>query len=193
MCFMWCAVTLGARSSSELNQLSHTIARRLARYLERQGLLERDAEHNTLSLDHSDEDPMNQLRGHSITYRIAVGPQQRRKVFTLQTLPGIEEPFSGSAGQAAGFSLHAGVAAKAQQRDKLERLCRYITRPAVSEKRLSLTNQGKVRYELKTPYRDGTTHVIFEPVDFIAKLAALVPNPRVNLTHYHNVFASSYF
>ena len=47
-------------------------------------------------------------------------------VGTLQTLPGIEEPFSGSAGQAAGFSLHAGVAAAAQQRDKLERLCRYI-------------------------------------------------------------------
>jgi hypothetical protein len=59
------------------------------------------------------------------------------------------------------------------QRDKLERLCRYITRPAIAERRLSLTNQGKVRYELKTPYRDGTTHVIFEPVDFIAKLAAL--------------------
>jgi hypothetical protein len=127
--------------------------------------------------------------GHSIAYRIAVGPQQGRKVFTLQTLPGIEEPFNGCAGQAAGFSLHAGVAAAAQQRDKLERLCRYITRPAVSEKRLSLTNQGQVRYELKTPYRGGTTHVIFEPVDFIAKLAALVPKPRVNLTRFHGVFA----
>ncbi len=89
----------------------------------------------------------------------------------------------------AGFSLHAGVAVKASQRDKLERLCRYITRPAIAERRLSLTNQGKVRYELKTPYRDGTTHVIFEPVDFIAKLAALVPRPRVNLTRFHGVFA----
>ena len=55
--------------------------------------------------------------------------------------------------------------------------------------RLSLTDHGKVRYELKTPYRDGTTHVIFEPVDFIAKLAALVPKPRVNLTRFHGVFA----
>jgi len=43
--------------------------------------------------------------------------------------------------------------------------------------------------ELKTPYRDGTTHDIFEPVDFIAKLAALVPKPRVNLTRFHGVFA----
>ena len=44
--------------------------------------------------------------------------------------------------------------------------------------------QGQVRYTLKTPYRDGTTHVIFEPLDFIARLAALVPRPRVHLTRY---------
>ncbi len=37
----------------------------------------------------------------------------------------------------------------------------------------------KARYDLKTPYRDGTTHVIFEPLDFIARQAALVPRPRV--------------
>ena len=87
------------------------------------------------------------------------------------------------------FSLHAGVAARADQRDKLERLCRYICQPAVSERRFSLTPNGNVRYELKTPYRDGTTHVIFEPLDFIAKLAALVPPPRANLTRFHGVFA----
>lgn len=61
----------------------------------------------------------------------------------------------------------AGVAARADQRDKLDRpggapLCRYIARPAVSEKRLSLTASGQVRYQLKTPYSDGTTHVIFD-------------------------------
>ena len=47
------------------------------------------------------------------------------------------------------------------------------------------------RYELKTPYRDGTTHVIFEPLDFIARLVALVPKPRANLTRFHGVFASN--
>ena len=51
-----------------------------------------------------------------------------------------------------------------------------------SEKRLSLLSNGPVRYELKTPYRDGTTHVSFEPLDFIARLLALVPKPRGNLT-----------
>ena len=71
----------------------------------------------------------------------------------------------------------------------------------MSEKRLSLTKNGNLRYQLKTPYREslprersecfghGTTHVIFEPLDFIARLAALVPKPRVNLTRFHGVFA----
>ena len=109
-------------------------------------------------------------------------------------------------GEDAGFSLHAGVATKANERIKLERLCRYITRPAVSTKRLSLTRNGQVRYELKTPWRNGTTHVIFEPLDFmyrmygmpwaqgcagtaISRLVSLVPKPRVNLTRFHGVFA----
>jgi len=46
-----------------------------------------------------------------------------------------------------------------------------------------------VVYTLKTPYRDGTTQVAFEPVDFVARLAALVPKPRVNLTRFHGVLA----
>ena len=79
-----------------------------------------------------------------------------------------EQPAAMQIGRPADLSLHAGVAAKAHQRQKLERLCRYISRPAVSEQRLSLTPNGNVRYQLKTPYRDGTTHVIFEPLDFTA-------------------------
>lgn len=53
--------------------------------------------------------------------------------------------------KAAGFSLHAEVAREAHQREKLERLCRYITRPAVSTERLSLTTQRNIRCRLKTP------------------------------------------
>ena len=56
-------------------------------------------------------------------------------------------------------------------------------------KRLALTSNGMVSYHLKTPYRDGTTHVIFEPLDFITKLTAMVPKPRVNLTRFHGVLA----
>jgi len=121
------------------------------------------------------DDAMDALRMSSITYRIATGKHAGRKVATLQTLPADADALQGDAGQVGGFSLHAGVAAQAHERDKLERLCRYIARPAIAERRLSISPQGRVRYELKTPWKNGTTHVEFEPIDFIAKLAALVP------------------
>jgi len=183
-----------APSRTELTRLTHTIAQRAGRYLERQGLVERDTGNIFLAQDAvcvSDEDPSNQLFGSSITYRIALGQQQGREVFTLQTLPdiGSNNPDTTRVGEVSGFSLHAGVATKANERAKLERLCRYITRPAVSTKRLSMTRNGRVRYELKTPWRNGTTHVIFEPLDFVSRLVSLVPKPRVNLTRFHGVFA----
>ena len=40
-----------------------------------------------------------------------------------------------------------------------------------------------MRYQLKTPWRNGTTHVEFEPIEFIAKLAALVPPPTRMIEH----------
>jgi len=68
---------------------------------------------------------------------------------TLQTLPDCgDDQFTTGVGNVAGFSLHAGVAARAHERNKLEHLCRYIARPAVSTKRLSMTRNGRVRYEL---------------------------------------------
>ncbi len=87
------------------------------------------------------------------------------------------EPRRGVA-QCAGFSLHAGIGVEADQRAKLERLARYVSRPSVAIERLALTTQRQVRYRLKTAYRDGTTQIVLEPVDFMARLAALVPPPR---------------
>ena len=60
------------------------------------------------------------------------------------------------------------------ERGKLEQLARYVSRPPLASERLAPTENGQLRLTLKTPFRDGTTHVIFEPEDFIARLAALV-------------------
>ena len=96
-------------------------------------------------------------------------------------------------GSYAGLSLHAGVASEAHEHEKLERLCRYITRPALWTERLSLTAQANVRYRLvapahpcardiraslhiKTPYRDGTTDVVFAPLELMAHLGARHPS-----------------
>lgn len=181
--------------TSELEELVQLISQRVGRCLERQGLLEQDAESAWLDLDPAeDTDAMPQILGSSVSYRIAVGPQQGRKAFMIRTIRPLDRPDPAleRVAKANGFSLHAGVSCEGHQKDKRERLCRYIARPAVAVPRLSLSSTGKVLYTLKTPYRDGTTQVAFDPVDFIARLAALVPKPRVNLTRYHGVLAPNH-
>lgn len=115
-------------STPELQALVHRIAERIGQALERRGLLTRDCETSYLTLDPADDSAMNDLLGHSITYRVAVGPRAGAKVFTLQTVPPVAEgePEKRVA-QDSGFSLHAGVAAEGGERNKLEHLCRYVT------------------------------------------------------------------
>ncbi|BFO05845.1 IS91-like element ISVsa3 family transposase [Pseudomonas guariconensis] len=178
-----------APTSAQLTELANTIAHRVCRHLTRKGWLEGEDESVFLSDSAGSDDGMDGLRMSSMTYRIATGRDAGRKAVTLQTLPGDAGSLEGDAGKVGGFSLHAGVAAEAHESHKLEKLCRYITRPAISEQRLSISPQGRVRYQLKTPWRNGTTHVEWDAVDFIAKLAALVPPPRAHLTRFHGVFA----
>ena len=171
-----------APSHADMETSVNTISHRIAQYLEKTGLIQRDMDNTYLDLPIDDEDSLLHLQAASVSYRIAVGSDTGKKVFTLQTLQAKDPDNIGQLAKIAGFSLHAGVFADSHQSEKLERLCRYIARPAVSKERLSFTSKGKIRYELKTPYHDGTTHVLFEPLDFMAKLAALVPPPRLNLT-----------
>jgi hypothetical protein len=92
-------------------------------------------------------------------------------------------------GSIAGVSLHANVAVPARDRLRLERLCRYAARPPLATERLSRLAGGRLLYELKHRWRDGTTHTGFEPLELLEKLAALVPPPRFNLVRYHGVLA----
>ncbi|MBW2454171.1 MAG: transposase [Deltaproteobacteria bacterium] len=71
-----------------------------------------------------------------------------------------------------GFDLHAGVAVPADDRDGLERLCRYELRPAIAQERLSLRDDGRVFVELPRPWHDGTTDLVCEPLELLARLAS---------------------
>jgi len=88
-----------------------------------------------------------------------------------------------------GFDLHASKAVRAGDKERLERLLRYLLRPPVAKNRLKLLDDGKVLLELKTKWNDGTTHMLFEPVEFLEKLAAVIPRPHINLVIYHGVLA----
>ena len=59
-------------------------------------------------------------------------------------------------------------------------------------RRLSVDDRGRVIYRYKRPFRDGSTQVVLEPLEFMARLAALLPRPRLNLTRFHGVFAPNF-
>jgi len=141
-----------------MNSLLQRISERIARLLEREGYSERDSQEGSLLLDGFDDDVINELQGSSITYRIAVGTQRGKKVFTLKTLPAQDEEADEINGQTlakgGGFSLHAGVSAKSYQRDKVEGLCRYIARPAPPPVRALAGWKAQLRIEDSLQKRD---------------------------------------
>ncbi len=158
-----------APSDRELDHLLDTLIRRITRTLVRAGALVEDPEQPWLDLEPAGA--LEQLAGAAVRYRIAVGPMAGRKTMTLHSPDAVSgEHLSVKALTAArdGFSLNAAVACEAHQREKLERLCRYASRGPIALERLSIDGDGLVVYELKHPFRDGTTHVLFEPLDFIA-------------------------
>jgi hypothetical protein len=96
-------------------------------------------------------------------------------------------PLARSHAEQDGFDLEAGVHVGADQRDRLERLCRYVLRPPVADERLRILDDGDILLALERRWSDGTTHLRFSPVEFLERLAVLIPRPRINLVSYHGV------
>jgi hypothetical protein len=97
----------------------------------------------------------------------------------------VEQP--GAEGHAAitlgELVVHAG------QRDRLERLCRYTLRPLLAQERLHVRGEGEIWLTLRHRWADGTTHLRFDPLELLERLAVLTPRPRVNLILYYGVLA----
>ncbi|MDO8474600.1 MAG: transposase [Candidatus Rokubacteria bacterium] len=76
-----------------------------------------------------------------------------------------------------------------KHKSREELVARYLLRPPLAQDRVRLRADGRVLVGLKTVWRDGTSHLLFEPLEFMEKLAALIPRPAVNLVLYHGVLA----
>ena len=179
-------------TDADVAELVEQLARRITRYLEREGRLPRayapadadePAEHDAPLFD--------QLCAASIQGGAALAPESSRPIARLgQRRPPRPPPLPGSlCADRDGFSLHAKVLVPAGELERLEHLCRYVTRPPIATQRLVLAPDGRVIYGLKRHWRDGTSAASFDPLTFIERLAALVPPPRAHQLTYHGVLA----
>ncbi len=74
------------------------------------------------------------------------------------------------AAEVSGFNVHAGVTVRAGDREGLEKLCRYGARPPGRIERMSLLPDGRVAYLLRKPRGNGATHLVLDPVHFLARM-----------------------
>jgi hypothetical protein len=186
-------VEVAAPSDEALQAVLHKIITRTMKLLTRRGVLVEEAGSTYLADNHDDSDEARALRplqAAACTYRIALGPRAGQKVLTLQGARPRDGDFKQTlCADNNGFSLHAAVCCAADERQALEQLCRYITRPALANERVQTNAAGQVVLKLKTPWRDGTTHLVMSPLEFMQRLAALVPRPRLHLIRFHGVLA----
>ncbi len=180
-------------TDDDLHALLLSVIARLMKMLTRPGVQVEDmglawlAEPDT---DGEEARTLRPLQAAAVTYRIAFGPRAGQKVLTLRgAMPREDRVRQPLCADIDGFSMHAAVRVQAHVRKRLEQLCRYITRPALSDQRVQINAAGQVELKLKTPWRDGTTHLVMSPLEFMQRLAALVPRPRLHLIRFHGVLA----
>jgi ribosomal protein S27E len=180
-------------ADDDVINLTESIAQKVTKKFVKLGLLYEDSldQGYTLAADENGSG-IEHLKASSITYRIAMGARKGQKALCLKAFDAHDQTQVKKTlcHHFAGFSVHAATVAKSHERDKIEKLIQYVSRPPVASERLSEDpRSGRIRLKLKTPYSDGTTHLVFEPLELLARLASLVPPPRLNLIRYHGLLA----
>jgi hypothetical protein len=140
-----------------------------------------------------DESPvLAGIVGASVQGRVALGQRAGARVRRLGDARDTEAVTSRGPRQAhlEGFDLHANVWVSGSDRAGRERLCRYILLPPFAQERLRRRSDGRIALELKTASHDGTRELVFEPLEFLERLAAMMPRPETNLLICHGLLAA---
>jgi hypothetical protein len=169
----------------DLNRLASQICDQVMDLLRLRGLWSDTNDSN------DSDDLVDPLMGHlanaSMTGTLAFGTKGSR-VVTLGN-PLDAKPSKGRAGNASGFNLDSAVRVAADDRLHRERLCRYLLRPPLAQGRLTERPDGRFAFQMKTPWPDGTSVLVFSGEELIGRLAALVPPPRQHSVRYFGIFA----
>jgi len=174
------------RSKDDVAEVAKRVQGRALRWLRRRGYLDERAaeERSNEAAEPSAIDGCMQLAlaGGAFLARPPSSPNDKAEA----DLERRERRFSAAEG---GFDVHCAVRLAADDDLGRERLVRYCTRPPFALERIEVLRDGRIAYLLKVP-RKGRTHRIMTPMEFMARLAALVPPPKIPLVRYHGVFAS---
>jgi putative transposase/transposase-like zinc-binding protein len=172
-------------TDEDVHQIVETTAKRVIRLLERRGILGGD------DLDPLvDESPvLAGMTAASVQGLVATGERAGMRVRRVLSDPTEAIRTGDLCYASSGFSLHAATRIDAENKDGLERLCRYVARPPLAAGSLTRISDDLLSFKLKTPWSDGTTSILLSPMELIEKISALVPPPRVNLVRYHGVLA----
>ncbi len=132
---------------------------------------------------------LDELVNASVQGLVAPGPRRGCRVLHLgATGEDANATITGKrCADVAGFNIHANTSARANERERLEILVRYLARPPIANDRLSELADGRLALQLKQRWRNGTTHVVFTPHELIEKLIPLIPRPRAHVVRYHGV------
>ena len=189
-----------APSDDDIEKLILKISKRVNNYLLKKGFLE-EVEGQLLQKDSptlfEPDDLHLPAMASSLINKIAFGENAGKSVRRLYagTHKWPEEEDSENKGArcsaSGGYSLHANTSIKSHEKDRLEKLIRYMSRPPFSDDSLHITESGNVRIKLKSAWRDGTTHIEVTPLEFIEKLAALIPLPKSHTVRYFGVLSSN--
>jgi putative transposase/transposase-like zinc-binding protein len=181
-----------APSNVEVAAALATIRHRVQRLLVRRGLEPADDATGPADRLANESPVLAGIVGASVQGRVALGSRAGARVRRLGDARATAAVTSRGPRQAhlEGFDLHANVWVSANDRAGVECLCRYVLRPPFAQERLRLRGDGRVALELKRAWHDGTRELVFEPLEFLERLAAMTPRPETNLLICHGVLAS---
>jgi len=178
----------------ETEEVEHVVAQaavRIERWLERRGYGLEDEGDGEGDESQDADDAQQMLQVESLTAPVqgeaGVLPLPVRR---FQVIAGRQVQLPPLCAVCYGYNLHAGIRIAAHDRPALERMSRYLLRPPLPKGRLEERADGKLLLRLKKPWSDGTTGLVFEPVQLLARLSALLPQPGKNGISYHGVLGA---
>jgi len=159
-------LSLPPPTEQDVARLLATIYKRTLRLLRRRGLCPDTSGHSSTDPIGDGEPALAGLLQASVFNLRSTGPRAGSPVLRVGRDPNAPWVTSRAELQAHldGFDLHAGVAIPAEDRNGLQRVCRYLLRPAIAQQRLTLRDDGRVLVELPRPWHDGTTDLLLTPL-----------------------------